>query len=87
MCAIVNLSVMKLMSLPIAALFALLLFLPAGPAVALDPDENCAIIVASRRSMPEVEEFVAANPPIDFDTVYSSRNGWLAISAGLVQDA
>ena len=86
-CTIVNLSVMKLVSLPIAALFALLLSLPAGPAAALVPDENCAIIVASRKSMPEVEEFVAANPQIDFGAVYSSRNGWLAISAGLVQDA
>lgn len=50
------------------------------------PPLSCAIIVASRQTMSEVDAFVAANPQIEFGRVYASRNGWLAISAGLVDE-
>lgn len=51
------------------------------------PDGECAVIVASRRSMAEVRDFIRANPDAAGETpsVYLSRNGWHAISRGLLR--
>ena len=57
----------------------------ADTAEAFVQDGSCAVIVASRKSMAEVDAFVRANPQISFGPVFSSRNGWYAISAGTVE--
>lgn len=50
------------------------------------PDNTCHMIGASRRTVPEVNDFVRANmsffPSME---VYQSDNGWFAISLGLVR--
>ena len=48
---------------------------------------ECALIVASRRTMEEVRLFHRNNPDIQIDDVYRAENGWFAISSRLVPDS
>lgn len=48
---------------------------------------NCALIVASRRTLREVGEFRRDNPQIPNGPVFQSKNGWFAISAGEILEA
>lgn len=50
-------------------------------------DSECALIVASRRTMEEVRLFHRNNPDIKIDDVYRAENGWFAISNRLVPDS
>lgn len=48
-------------------------------------DQQCALIVAARKTLDEVELFMAENNlPASKITVYPTRNGWYAISVGLI---
>lgn len=70
--------------LKIGAFAALIISGLAGSAQAYIPDDACAVIVASRRTVAEVQSFVRENPQIEFGPVYESSNGWYALSAGTV---
>lgn len=48
------------------------------------PFGRCTVIVASRTSMTEVQNFMSANKYLSFDAVYESENGWFAVSIGLL---
>lgn len=45
---------------------------------------NCALIVASRQTVSETRVFIHENGFLENAIVYSSKNGWLAISIGSV---
>lgn len=47
---------------------------------------DCAIIVASRKTLPEAFEYIRENG-IDAAAIYASKNGWYAISVGDIPDA
>ena len=51
----------------------------------LVPSGKCAIVVASRQSIPEVSEYSQAMDIVGKVTVYQAVNGWLAISVGSVE--
>ena len=49
----------------------------------LAPPNSCHVIVASRRTLPEVRAFASQNPNyLPMMTVFQSDNGWYAISIG-----
>jgi S1-C subfamily serine protease len=50
------------------------------------PTGQCAVIVASRVNMAEVQSFMSANSHLSYDAVYAAENGWLAISIGLLPE-
>ncbi len=51
----------------------------------LVPDADCAVIVASRANLQEVQEFVDQTLTGQDFEVYLSSNGWYAISIGLIE--
>ena len=67
------------------ALFGLTL---SGSALAqsLIPADKCALIVASRTSLDEVRAYQAVHSQLSYGPVYLSRNGWYAISVGLIDE-
>lgn len=67
------------------ALLALLVTLPAAAEAQLFDSSRCAVIVASRQTMPEVDDYMAQHPDIPFDAIYKAANGWYAISVGLLE--
>lgn len=48
------------------------------------PDGKCGIVVASRQSISEVRDFIAANRWGGSPRVFESRNGWLAITTEII---
>lgn len=54
------------------------------PSLAMVPEGSCAIIVAARTSVAEVELFERQNPQLNVTAVYEASNGWYAISIGEV---
>lgn len=61
--------------------------IPTGASAAFFGPEKCAVIVASRASLPEVQDYISSRPDYPFDAVYKASNGWFAISAGLMDAA
>lgn len=57
----------------------------AGAANADFGDGDCALIVASRKTLPEVRQFIGENPRIPIYGVYESANGWYAIASRLLE--
>ncbi len=47
---------------------------------------DCAIIVASRQTLPEAFSYIRDNA-IDATAIYASSNGWYAISVGIIPNA
>ena len=66
--------------------FALILACPTAALAEFVRPGDCAIIVASRQSVPDAFAYIRNNA-IDADTIYASRNGWYAISVGTIQNA
>jgi serine protease Do len=66
--------------------FALTLACPTAALAEFVRPGDCAIIVASRQSVPDAFAYIRNNA-IDADTIYASRNGWYAISVGTIQNA
>lgn len=58
--------------------------MPAAAEARFFAPEKCAIIVASRATLPEVETYMRDNPTYLFDAVYKASNGWFAISVGIL---
>ncbi len=52
----------------------------------LIPDGKYAVIIASRPSLSEAEEYIATLPNTQYVNVYKSQNGWYAISLGFLND-
>nr|WP_246739693.1 serine protease [Martelella sp. HB161492] len=48
------------------------------------PADDCAVVVASRPSLDAVVDYVRDHPQYLYDAVYTSQNGWYAISSGLL---
>lgn len=70
-------------------LICALLFVVLCPSASLAdfvrPGE-CAIIVASRQSLPEAFQYIGENA-IDPTAIYQSKNGWYAISTGTIPNS
>ena len=49
------------------------------------PDNECALIVASRQTIGEVNEYIATLDDTRHLAVYKSQNGWYAISIGTLE--
>jgi hypothetical protein len=56
----------------------------SAPAHALIPEGYCAIIVALRASMAEVQTFEHQNPQMGITDVFEAASGWYVISIGQV---
>lgn len=61
-----------------------LLLSPAVSAQGYFPDDQCAIVVASRQTIDDARAWIFANRWEDEANVYASRNGWYAISVAVV---
>lgn len=48
------------------------------------PNGQCALVVAARQTMAEVRLFQALSPKLEIKSIYTSDNGWLALSIGLL---
>ncbi|WP_386683045.1 serine protease [Loktanella sp. R86503] len=66
--------------------FAFILAFPTAALADFVKPGDCAIIVASRQSVPEALNYIRDNA-INADTIFASRNGWYAISVGTIPNA
>lgn len=68
----------------LALMVATLLIPSAASAQGYFASGQCTIVVASRQTIEDARAWIFANRWEDEATVYASRNGWYAISVGLV---
>lgn len=66
-----------------ACLAPIFLSLPAA-AESL-PEGYCAVVMASKPSLPEVHDWITRNPGFPPSNVYRSNNEYLAITAGIIE--